>query len=110
MEGASVLLTGDVQGIGLGIAQRPIADGYNVVIMGIVGPESGFGGASYAADLSNTRQTVLNTISKRHDITGMLNNVGMPARQVEYAEALATYLPVPRATAVKAEQVLAHHL
>ena len=79
MNGNSVLITGGSQGIGAGIAERLLADGYEVIVLDIADPGTGFNGDYFKVDLADADATsrILNEVKKRYSITRLVNNVGI---------------------------------
>jgi len=74
-----VLITGGSQGIGAGIVDRLITDGYEPVILDIIEPARKANTHFYKVDLINTEDTinVLNQVCEAYSIAHLVNNVGM---------------------------------
>jgi len=74
-----VLITGGARGIGAGVTGRLVDDGYRVVVLDIEEPESRTGVEFHRVDLADagaTRET-LDGVTARHDVTRLVNNVGI---------------------------------
>lgn len=75
----TVLITGATRGIGFSTARHMADAGWHVVGIGRKAPESAFPGTLFLADLGSVEETakVLETITARHDIDGVVNNLGL---------------------------------
>lgn len=80
---AEFLITGASKGIGLASAKRLAASGRQVIGLARTPPEEGFPGTFYAVDLADSETTAatLQDIVARHQITGLVNNVGLNVLQ-----------------------------
>lgn len=73
-----VLITGGSSGIGAGIVQRCLADGYSVVVVDRIAPADLNSVEFFEADLSDARSTrrALESAVRSRRITRVVNNVG----------------------------------
>src|SRR5450759_4690016 len=77
---AWAVVTGASAGIGRGIAQRLVADGFGVITIDRVTPRALLHGEEYfQADLADKDRTaqVLAEIADRYDVSVLVNNVGI---------------------------------
>jgi NAD(P)-dependent dehydrogenase (short-subunit alcohol dehydrogenase family) len=77
---AWAVVTGASAGIGRGIAQRLAADGFDIITIDRVAPQALLPGEEYVqADLSDKDSTarILAEIAARHDVSVLVNNVGI---------------------------------
>jgi NAD(P)-dependent dehydrogenase (short-subunit alcohol dehydrogenase family) len=74
-----VLVTGGSLGIGAGISKRLSADGYRVIVLDIEEPENQTDLEFHQVDLmdSNATRRVLDQITGQHQISRLVNNVGI---------------------------------
>jgi NAD(P)-dependent dehydrogenase (short-subunit alcohol dehydrogenase family) len=74
-----VLVTGGSQNIGAAICQRLHDEGLKVIVLDIVEPVHDVSSEFYQVDLSDVEatQTILNDLTKRYEITRLVNNVGI---------------------------------
>ena len=79
-----MVVTGASRGIGLATARRLAAEGRNVIGLARNPPEGGFPGVFYGADLSDRAATaaVLDEIVAAHDVSGLVNNLGLNILQL----------------------------
>lgn len=79
MEKKYVVITGGSKGIGAGIVERLINDGYEIIILDIIKPDEKVNALFYKVDLLNIDDTirVLNEVCKKYPITRLVNNVGI---------------------------------
>ncbi|MFT5447975.1 MAG: 3-oxoacyl-[acyl-carrier protein] reductase [Gammaproteobacteria bacterium] len=75
----TVLVTGASQGIGLAIAQRLAADGWNIVNLDMSAPRDGAPGEWYEVDLSDADalQVTLDDVLSAHNVDALVNNAGI---------------------------------
>lgn len=75
----SVLITGGALGIGAAITRRLSSDGYRVVVLDVEEPEPHPGVEFHRVDLTDldATSTVLEAVTKRDEITFLVNNVGV---------------------------------
>ena len=83
-EQKTAIVTGGGRGIGLGITQRLLQDGYTVVIVGRTTPSTDIGQAQFVqADISNQqdRTRIIQTATKINNRLDLLvNNAGVPPK------------------------------
>jgi len=79
MSGDWVLITGGSLGIGAGITGRLLDEGYQVVVLDVEEPEAQFDVEFHRVDMleSDATRTVLDKITSQHEITRLVNNVGI---------------------------------
>jgi 3-oxoacyl-[acyl-carrier protein] reductase len=75
----TVVVTGASQGIGLAIAQRLAADGWNIVNLDMSEPRAGAPGEWCEVDLSDADalQATLDDVLSAHKVDGLVNNAGI---------------------------------
>ncbi len=80
----SFLITGATKGIGLAITHHLNNLGHQVIGIARNQPDFEFPGFLYLADLSNREETysILNLIEEKHQINGIINNVGIAKPQL----------------------------
>jgi 3-oxoacyl-[acyl-carrier protein] reductase len=83
MDRPAVLVTGASKGIGLSVAHKLSAQGYQVIGMSRNTQGVNFPGTLISCDLSNTEGTevALRSIAERFEIYGIVNNVGIASPQ-----------------------------
>ena len=79
MSGDRVLVTGGSLGIGAGITARLLDEGYGVVVLDVEEPEAQSDVEFHRVDLLDIDATraVLDQVTSQHEITRLVNNVGI---------------------------------
>ena len=79
----AIVITGASRGIGLATAKQLAGEGRQVVGIARNPPDDGFPGRFYSADLADRRATqdLLTEISSAHQVTGLVNNLGINVLQ-----------------------------
>jgi NAD(P)-dependent dehydrogenase (short-subunit alcohol dehydrogenase family) len=79
MSGDCVLITGGSRGIGAGITERLSDNGFRVVVLDIAEPEAAAEVEFHRVDLADAEATreILEAVTARHEITRLINNVGI---------------------------------
>lgn len=108
MSGRTFLITGASKGIGRALADRLVLAGHGVVGLARR-PDPGFPGELLAVDLADATATnaALDSVTRRHRLAGLVNNVGLvrPQRldEIDLAD-LAAVLDLNLRPAVQAAQ------
>ena len=79
MTSPHVLVSGGARGIGAGVARLLSETGYHVIVLDILEPEAGLDVEYHAVDLmdAETTRKTLAKITKKQDVTHLVNNVGI---------------------------------